>query len=109
MLNALRGEGSVTLNGNEYDLVIDMDGLARVSQVIAGRSLGDAVSAILGTEPRAMQAILSTKANKQLSEAITTGMDLFAVGEAAGEAVTELMGPAEGNEPGETPKPSKSS
>ena len=105
MLNALRGEGRVTLNGNEYDLVIDMDGLARVSQVIAGRSLGEAVQAILGAEPRAMQALLSTKANKGISDAIISGMDLFAVGEGAQQAVTELMGPVEGNEPGETPKP----
>jgi len=109
MLNALRGEGQVTLGGETFDLVIDMDGLARVSQVIAGRSLGEAVQAILGAEPRAMQAILSTKANKQLSEAVKTGMDLFAVGDAAQAAVTELMGPVEGNAAGETPKPSKSS
>lgn len=97
MLNALRGEGQVAIGDETFELVIDMDGLARVSQVIAGRSLGEAVQAILGAEPRAMQAILSTKANKELSEAIKTGMDLFAVGDAAQQAVTELMGPVEGN------------
>lgn len=100
MLNALRGEGRVTLGDDEYDLVIDMDGLARVSQAVAGRSLAEAVQAILGAEPRAMQAILSTKANQELAAAIRNGVDLFAVGDAAQTAVTELMGPIEGNAPG---------
>lgn len=104
MLNTLRGEGRVTINGQEYGLVIDMDGLARVSQVIGGRSLPEAVQAVIGAEPRAMQALLSAKANADLAKAITTGMDLFAVGDAAQQAVTELMGPVEGNEPADQAK-----
>lgn len=97
MLNALRGEGRVTIKDQEFDLVIDMDGLARVSEVIGGRSMPEAVQAIIGAEPRAMMAILSAKANAELAEAVTNGMDLFAVGDAAQQAVTELMGPVEGN------------
>ncbi|MEM6381084.1 MAG: hypothetical protein AAF739_00285 [Pseudomonadota bacterium] len=96
MLNALRGEGRVEINGQAYELVIDMDALARVSASVSSLTLGDAVSAIIGAEPRAMLAVLQSPANKDLREAVTSGLHLFAIGQGAQAAIAELMGPVEG-------------
>jgi hypothetical protein len=103
-MNTLRGEALVTIDGDEHELVIDMDALARVSEVLSGRSMGDALEALVRSEPRAIRALLLSPANKDLREAVKTLPHIFAIGEAAQNAFTALMGGDEGNGEGAAEK-----